>query len=1208
MSQITTDNATYYYANGQRIPLVRDPEAYAVRFRGGEKSDSTSLSDEARTLLRRNSEHLGFVPNHNLQIYRLVAAPSPDAPAAAPHSPGPPPRSGTGREEVDRPPSSAAPATPAWAYVGHITQLVDRLGAEPVIEFAAPVFRRGPAGDMMLVTRQFVAQFKPDVSRAQIDELNARYDVRIVSSLDFAQNGYLLEAPAADGPTGPVALGNIYYESGLTEFAHPDLITRRYWRTAAPVTSAYSVAESVPRVETAVDLDRDARNVYQSQQWHLTSANVPDAWNLTRGRSDIKVCILDDGVDVGHAEFSSKVVAQFDFFNNSSDARPKGVHDNHGTACAGVATAAGAKALGAAPGCSLIAACTPAWGAASDEARMFKWAADEGADVISCSWGPPDGTGSVDPLPDLTRAAIRYCVTQGRDGKGCTVLFAAGNGNESVSNDGYAANPDVVAIAACTDADTRASYSDFGPEVSICAPSNGGSKAILTADRRGADGDNKTHPGPDDPTKPWLSDPFADLDYTSTFGGTSSSTPLVAGIVGLMLSVNPDLTPTQVRQCLQNTATKIGPSSSYDSRGHSPQFGFGKVNAGAAVREAQRLRGGAPATGTPTITAIQQTVQRSGPPPSFSVDPSPNTHYAIEIAARPELLDAESGQPASEYYASWEDSPFMSATTYTLQQAAWDRIKNNARLYYRAWTSSSATAWVDAIATTGSAGGAGAAFIQIAEPGTPGTTEGPTMSGPAAAARSGAPPTFTIDPRPNSHYAVEFAARPELLDADSGQPPSEYYASWEDSPFMSASTYQLPQAVWNRIKGNASLHYRAWTTSSATAWTNTRPTAESGADARSLEITGAGGGTSSGTRTVTFPSGLTLNVVDGDMQGGVDYSDPEASGVPLLSVAGRGDERLSASFLVSELAGRNAAFARIDVALVEALQSFRDRVGAGVTVLSGYRHPAQDSQARGLAGNGHVSGQTAHVRVPGRLARDLARIALGTLGCQIGIGLGPNSSIEIDVRGSLATWVLPGSAWTADQWEEFIAGICPMDRSRSAGRRAGGRSDVSGAVDPLTGHVVDPKPEIAGPETANTAGPAPEFRIVPGRNSYFAVAVAVDPSDLDGSRDREDLPITRFYGSWLEGLQAVEGASTTYTLPQDVWQQIGPAALERSGRLYYRLITTSAPEPTWPDMAVSLPDGESQRAPGIDLWFRPDRFALGARVRPEEALWRNATD
>ena len=1157
MSQ-NIDNTTYYYSNGKRIPLVRDPEAYAIRFRGGEKSDSADLSTHARTLLRNASEHLAFVPNHNLQVYRLVQP----------------------NLEV-----SADTSLPATAGAGR--QLFDRLVAEePSIEFAAPVYRRGGSGDMMLVTRRFVAQFKPDVTRAQIDELNARYGVRILEPLGFAENGYLLQAPQADGPSGPVALGNVYYESGLTEFAHADLITKRYFRTTVATVDA--VADEVSsRLTTA----RTERNVYQPQQWHLASANVIDAWTITRGRSDIKICILDDGVDVAHPEFSGKVVSQFDFLTNTADGRPKDRRDNHGTACAGVATASGVKALGAAPGCSLIAGVTPAWGSTSDEARMFRWAADQGADVISCSWGPQDGTGLVDPLPDLTRAAIRYCVTQGRGGKGCTVLFAAGNGNESVSNDGYAANPDVMAIAASTDGDARAFYSDFGPEVSICAPSNGGSKGILTTDRRGADGYNRVHPGPDDPD-PRFNDPFADLDYTSKFGGTSSSTPLVAGVVGLMLSVNPNLTPAQVRQCLQNTATKIGPASSYDARGHSAEFGFGKVNAAAAVREAQRLVGSVvtPATATPTITAVQSSVSRSGPPPSFRVDARPNTHYAFEIAARRELLDARPGHPPNQYYASWQDSPFMTAAMYTLPQAAWDRIKDNNELFYQAWTSASSTAWVNTLTTTGTAGGAAAASIQIQGQQNTGR---PSMTGPSSAARSGPPPRFSIDPGTNMFFAVEFAARRELFDAQSAHPANEYYASWEDTQLMSERAYQMPQAIWDRLKNNARLFFRVWTSANATAWVNTGISAQGGADASAMEIAGTGGGVETGVRSVTFPSGLILNVADSTMAGGIDYSDPRGSGVPLLSVAGRGNDRISTSFLVSELAGRNAAFARIDVALVEALQTFRNTVGAAVIVVSAYRHRAQDAAAGGLPDNGHVSGQTAEIRVAGRSARDLARLALETLGCRIGIGLGANS-IEIDVRGSLATWVLPGAAMSAQQFDSFVSDICPVNRDRLS--RSGFGADS----------VAETKPEITGPETANALGPAPEFRIVPGRNSYYAVEVAVDPSDFAAGRARESLPMTRFYGSWVTGMCAVEGLSSTYRLPHDVWKQLSWAALDRGGRLYYRLITTAGPDAAWSSAESSVPDADFRRAPAIDIWARPDRFVFGPDLRAEEALWRGA--
>ena len=105
------------------------------------------------------------------------------------------------------------------------------------------------------------------------------------------------------------------------------------------------------------------------------------------------------------------------------------------------------------------------------EANAFRWAADNGADVISCSWGPADGRWfdpndprhqSVFRLPASTRLAIDYATTNGRGGKGCVILFAAGNGNESVDNDGYASYEGVIAVAACNDRGKRSVYSDFG--------------------------------------------------------------------------------------------------------------------------------------------------------------------------------------------------------------------------------------------------------------------------------------------------------------------------------------------------------------------------------------------------------------------------------------------------------------------------------------------------------------------------------------------------------------------------------------------------------------------------------------------------------------------------------------------------------------------------------------------------------------------------
>ena len=105
------------------------------------------------------------------------------------------------------------------------------------------------------------------------------------------------------------------------------------------------------------------------------------------------------------------------------------------------------------------------------EAERLPWAADHGADVISCSWGPADGAWwhARRPAAQPAGAAAgdhpagdRLRRHPGPRRQGCVILFAAGNGNESVDNDGYASYERVIAVAACNDRGKRSVYSDFG--------------------------------------------------------------------------------------------------------------------------------------------------------------------------------------------------------------------------------------------------------------------------------------------------------------------------------------------------------------------------------------------------------------------------------------------------------------------------------------------------------------------------------------------------------------------------------------------------------------------------------------------------------------------------------------------------------------------------------------------------------------------------
>jgi subtilisin family serine protease len=174
-------------------------------------------------------------------------------------------------------------------------------------------------------------------------------------------------------------------------------------------------------------------------------------------------------------------------------------------------------------------------------------------------------------------------VNNGRNGKGCVVLFAAGNGNEDVKFDGYASYEKVIAVAACNDTNKRSVYSDYGKSVWCCFPSSDFAypefshpapltPGIYTTDRRGSQG-------------------YGVTDYTNGFGGTSSSCPGAAGIAALILSVNPGLSWQQVKNVIRDSCEKIDiQGGDYNADGRSPKYGYGKPDASKAVSIALEMK------------------------------------------------------------------------------------------------------------------------------------------------------------------------------------------------------------------------------------------------------------------------------------------------------------------------------------------------------------------------------------------------------------------------------------------------------------------------------------------------------------------------------------------------------------------------------------------------------------------------------------------
>jgi subtilisin family serine protease len=201
-------------------------------------------------------------------------------------------------------------------------------------------------------------------------------------------------------------------------------------------------------------------------------------------------------------------------------------------------------------------------------ADAIRWSAKY-AQVLSCSWS---GGYSAD-----LHQAIEDVATAGRGGLGTLVFCAAGN-NEHKPVEYPARDALAIAVGASTDEGKLAWYSAVGKQIAFVAPSNGGKRGIMTTDvsveGRGFNLGSVAAGG-------------ADGLHTNDFGGTSSATPLAAGVAALVLSARPDLTRAEVREVMEASCDRIG--TGYGADGHSDRYGRGRLNAGKAVRAALDL-------------------------------------------------------------------------------------------------------------------------------------------------------------------------------------------------------------------------------------------------------------------------------------------------------------------------------------------------------------------------------------------------------------------------------------------------------------------------------------------------------------------------------------------------------------------------------------------------------------------------------------------
>lgn len=363
-------------------------------------------------------------------------------------------------------------------------------------------------------------------------------------------------------------------------------------------------------------------------------AHIAEAWTLLRilGAVSInselgkerKLAIIDDGFDIRHEDIKDGVVASKNFgddrietdnlFSNRSAAK-----NYHGTLVTGIAAARGNNGVGlagACPACSLILARitgNPEDVGSTYETYydlIFRWVMEQGAEVVNCSWGFIFDQDGYNTMREYYDELFEYAATQANGGKGTLFIFASGNEGSDFTFNPFATNTNVIAVGATNSNGKRYSFSSYGPQLGLMAPTAGGDYENSFSGKNFVDRiwttDNYIDPGCGSAPSSdchekagWNPEGnYAGGDdwvgkYSYRFSHTSSAAPLVAGVAAIVLEANPDLTALELKEILTSTADQVSKSDAgYDVNGHSNYYGYGRVNALRAVAAAWIKGGG----------------------------------------------------------------------------------------------------------------------------------------------------------------------------------------------------------------------------------------------------------------------------------------------------------------------------------------------------------------------------------------------------------------------------------------------------------------------------------------------------------------------------------------------------------------------------------------------------------------------------------------